>query len=316
MSPTPLKRWERLALAGMIGLLVCLVSLYTLQLGRDGAGDFRFSLFPARDLLAGRDPYISNKLNLDPLSTAYPLPAFLLALPLAWLPDRAAAVIFFGLSSGLLAWFILRQGQPWRLLIFLSWPFFNSMMFSQWTAYITCMYFTSGFLFLALIKPQMALPFVLLRRPSRPGVLFAAGLLLVSLLVYPTWPLVVLQGARNYAGLPPLFVLPLGPLLLLALCRWREKRAWLLVLLAAMPQRMVYDQLPVLLVAGSPRQMIFLTLCSWISLPVVIRYNGWANVPGGWQLWIVLASYLPALLVTLWPLLQAQIGRLRRTPTP
>jgi hypothetical protein len=41
-----------------------------------------------------------------------------------------------------------------------------------------------------------------------------------------------------------------------------------------MPQRMVYDQLGVLLVAENLKQQIFLVICSWISLPVVLYYHG------------------------------------------
>jgi hypothetical protein len=73
------------------------------------------------------------------------------------------------------------------------------------------------------------------------------------------------------------------------------------LLLAAMPQRMIYDQLGVLLVANNLKQQLFLVICSWISLPVVLYYHEWENVPWGWQTWILIESYMPALIIVLLP---------------
>jgi len=165
------------------------------------------------------------------------------------------------------------------------------------------MFFTPSLLMFVFFKPQLTLPFALIQRPNRVGLLLSGILLLLSLLFNPTWIrdwLKILQ-LNNYIGYPPLLILPFGPLLLLALVRYRDKRAWLLVLFAAMPQRMVYDQLNILLVAENRKQLLFLLICSWASLPVLLYYRGWQNVPWGWQTWILLESYLPALLVILFP---------------
>jgi hypothetical protein len=67
----------------------------------------------------------------------------------------------------------------------------------------------------------------------------------------------------GYRGLPPILVLPFGPLIVLALLRWKNREAWLLILMAVMPQRMVYDQIPLLLTARTPRQLLLLVECSW-----------------------------------------------------
>jgi hypothetical protein len=77
-----------------------------------------------------------------------------------------------------------------------------------------------------LIKPQIALPLVLVGKINRTGVLATLTLLAVSLLFYPSWPWVWLRQLHGYQGFsPPLFSLPLGPLLFLVLFRWREKRS-------------------------------------------------------------------------------------------
>jgi hypothetical protein len=292
-----------LILAGLIGIIIFIISLYISFLRGGDQTDFKNILVPARAWLAGKDIYLPFKLALGPFSLTYPFTTYLLSVPFSWLPDRIAAAVFNGLGCGLLAWFILQKGKNWYLLIFLSWPLLNNLIFAQFAPYIASMFFTPNLLFLLFIKPQLALPFVLIQKPSRIGFLLAGILLLVSLALYPMWPLDWLKNLhiQNYIGYPPLFTLPLGPLLLLALIRYRDKRAWLLLLLAAMPQRMVYDQLGVLLVAENIKEQLFLVICSWISFPVLNHYMDWGNVPWGWQNWVLIESYLPALFVVLLP---------------
>jgi hypothetical protein len=295
--------------AALIGLVTCVISIYLARMSNGDAGDLRYSLWPARDWLMGKDPYLPYKLNLDPFAVPYPFTAILLVLPFTWLPDQIAAGVFTGLGSGLLAWLILRRGENWRLLMLLSWPFVNSLIYTQWAAFAASLFFTPVLLFMCLVKPQLALPLALTQKPSRWGLILAGVLLLASLVFYPMWPVDWLHTTANYIGFPPLFSLPLGPLVLLALLRWRDKRSWLLVLLAAMPQRMIYDQLGVLLVAENRKQQILLLLCSWISLPLLLIYNGWENVPWGWQQWILIESYLPGLIVVLWPEVTSRFRR-------
>ncbi len=265
------------------------------------ASDFKNILDPAREWLSGKIIYLPYILHLNPLSVPYPFTTYLLSVPFTYLPDRIAVGVFTGIGCGILAWWILHEEKYWYLLIFLSWPFVNNLLFAQFATYITATFFTPNLLFLLFIKPQISLPFVVIQRPNRIGFLRAGLLLLVSLVLYPWWPIDWLGNLhmQNYFGFPPLFVLPLGPLILLALIRYHDKRAWLLVLLAAMPQRMVYDQLGVLLVAGNRKEQIFLILCSWISLPLLFYYHGWKNMPWSWQTYILIESYLPALLVVL-----------------
>ncbi len=108
-----------------------------------------------------------------------------------------------------------------------------------------------------------------------------------------------------------MFVLPLNSVIFLALLRYREQKAWLLLLMAAMPQRVLYDQMVLLLVANNLREMLILILCSWISLPVLLIFGGWFNLPRGWQLWILLTLYLPALVIFLAPALGGWIKKWR-----
>jgi hypothetical protein len=285
----------------MIGILSGLFCAFALSRIGNGAGDFNWQLRAARDLLAGRDPYgyTPGEYNIP-----YPLPTAMLAIPLAGLSKFIAGGIFFGISSGLLAWLILRKGEPWQLFLFLSWPFFYALLYAQWAPLVLCLYFTPAFLPMLLMKPQIALPLALTHRPSWLGIGLTFLIGIASLAIYPTWPLVWLGQISTYQGIiPPLLILPLGPLMLLALLRYRERKAWLLLSMAAMPQRVLYDQMTLLLVANNLREMLILILCSWISLPVLMIFGGWFNLPGGWQLWILLTLYLPALGILLAPVL-------------
>jgi hypothetical protein len=292
---------DRIILTLLIAIVTFGTTLYLSTLTGPGLGDLRYSLGLAREWLAGHDPYLPFKLNIDPNAVPYPFTAVLITMPIVWLPNQIAAGLFNGIGAGLLAWLIFKNRNNWQLLMFASWPFVNSVMFYQWSPYIVSMFFTPNLLPFLFAKPQLALPFVLTQRPSRIGIILAGILVIVSVALYPLWPLDWIKTLHNYIGAPPLFVLPLGPLLFLALIRYREKRSWLLVLMALMPQRMVYDQLGVLLVAENSKQMLFLVLCSWISLPAVLYFGGWGNVPWGWKTWVLICSYLPALVVILLP---------------
>ena len=288
---------RRFTIAFLIGLLAGLLCVYALSRIGNGAGDFGFQLRAARDLLAGRDPY---NYPHGPYNILYPLPAVMLAVPLTWLPDIIAGGAFFGISSGTLAWLILRNGRPWQLLVFLSWPFLYALLYAQWAPLIVCLYFAPSFLPLLLMKPHTALPLALTQRPNWAGVGLTLVIGIASLVIYPSWPLVWLGQISTYQGIiPPLLVLPLGPLMFLAILRYRDRKSWLLLLMSAMPQRVLYDQLALLLVADNLREMLILVLCSWITMPALMIVGGWYHLPGGWQLWILLTLYLPALGILL-----------------
>src|SRR3954447_3022673 len=70
--------------------------------------DFMWSYFAARDLATGRDPYAAPP-SIDMIP--YPMPAVLIALPIAWLPIVPASLLFIGGSSALLAYGLLRDGE-------------------------------------------------------------------------------------------------------------------------------------------------------------------------------------------------------------
>jgi hypothetical protein len=85
--------------------------------------------------------------------------------------------------------------------------------------------------------------------------------------------------------------------------------------MAAMPQRVVYDQLALLLVANSRKERLALVLISWGTLPVLLYYNSWGQMPGGSQFWIILTLYVPALAIILLPKIESAISKFAITGT-
>lgn len=264
----------------------------------NGAGDFSFATRIARDLWNLRDPYAYP---VAPDSVSYPLPAGILAMPFALFEDEVASGLFIGASSFILALCLLRNEKTWPLLLFLSWPFTYAVLFSQWSPLIMTIWFLPFMMPLILVKPHIAIPLVLTSKISKPGLWLTALLLIVSLILVPTWPFSWREQINTYRGIPPIISLPLGPLLLVALLKYRDRRAWLLVLFAFMPQRVLYDQLPLFLLAATGPQMAFLLFCSWLTLPALFVYGGWSQMPLNWQFWIILTLYIPGLIVVLWP---------------
>ena len=99
-----------------------------------------------------------------------------------------------------------------------------------------------------MVKPQIGLP-VALTHLSRRGVAACVGLMLLSLVIMPKWPWWWMHQLGNYEHFIPLLILP-GPILALALWRYFDKDAWLLFLMACMPQRWFFDTLILWLIPG------------------------------------------------------------------
>ncbi len=310
----PLKPW---VLATALGLLWGGICFGLLSAFGIGAADFKQALGMARDLLARRNPYTHTP---GPYWIPYPIPAGFVALPVAWLPDSLAAGAFIGVSTGLLCWGILRGGERWRLGILFSWPFVYAVIFAQWSPLLCAIWFFPLLSPLALAKPNIALPLVLTTRFRWLPVAIGAVVLGASLALRPGWILEWLGQTGQYQGLrPPLLTLPFGPLILITLWCWRDRRAWLILSLAITPQRVFYDQLPLLLVARDKRQMFLLVGSSWMSFVVLWLSPNIMEMPGGWQPWVVVGHYLPAAGLLVWPRLRVWMqarNTLRAAPEP
>ena len=129
---------------------------------------------------------------------------------------------------------------------------------------------------------------------------------LLSLVVMPRWPWLWLGQARNYQYFVPLLVLP-GPLLALALWRYRQRDAWLLFLTAIMPQRWFFDAFILWLIPKSRREILFTAALSWGA--GIWRWHHILHSYGQVGRFTVIFIYLPMLAVILLrPVLSEEIS--------
>lgn len=282
----PATRW-RIAISALIGLATgsfCFLMQRRLNLG---AGDFSWAIHLAQRFLARQNPY-------DTSLEQYPFTAALFALPFVRLRPELAAGIFYGLSSALLAFGVTRNGYH-RLAIFLAYPYWIGLLTVQWCTVIAATAFFPLLLPVTMAKPQVGLP-VFLTRCSRRGLLACLAVGLLSLILMPRWPLLWVGQMGYYQHFIAILVLP-GPLVLLALLRYRDRDAQLLLLTSIMPQRWFFDSFTLWLIPKSRREIlvtVFFSWCAgiwrWFHQPTSITQVG---------RWIVLGTYLPMLAIVL-----------------
>jgi len=220
-----------------------------------------------------------------------PLTTALVVILFTPLNAESAAGVFFGLSSALLAFGLTRHGEWWRLLVFLAFPYWAALQAVQWSPLLFAVALYPALLPLTLVKPHLGLPVALTHLSWKRGAACAAfGL--GSLLLDPAWPVRWMSQINTYDGFVPLLTIP-GPLLLLALLRWRAERARLCLLLSAIPQRLFYDQLLIWLIPESAPELMMFVCLGWLG------YFGAFLTGRAADVWIIITLYLPALLVVL-----------------
>ena len=252
---------------------------------RMGAADFQWAIAIARSVLKGQNPY-----DLPP--EFYPLPAAFFGMPFLKMRPEIAAAIFFGLSTGLLAFGLTRTGFH-RLLIFLAFPYWACVLTAQWAPLLMSGVFFPLAMGAVVAKPQIGIP-LFVTHPSKRGAVACIVLFVASLAIMPNWPKYWMLKTRHFNDFYPILIFP-GALLLLALWRYRDKDAWLLVVTACMPQRWFYDAFILWLIPRSRREILFTVAVSWGA--GVWR---WYHPPQSFHqvgLWAVLFLYLPILVV-------------------
>ena len=154
---------------------------------RSTGRDFFQNWVNARALARGADPYVVGCPVTPPCADArqyYPATAGVAVLPLAAIPAGAAAVLFVGLSAGVLGFAIARTGA-WRAPMLLSWPFIVAVDGGQWAPLLVAAALLPGMRWLYPVKPQLGLA-LFAWRPSWRAVLLGLALLAVSLALMPT----------------------------------------------------------------------------------------------------------------------------------
>jgi hypothetical protein len=278
---------QRLAVSAVIGTVSGIFCWFLMRRLHQDAADFRWALHLADQVLARKNPY-------DTPLEQYPLTAAIFALPFVRMRPEIAAGFFWGVSSFLLAFGLTRSGYT-RLLVFLAYPYWAGLLAVQWSPVIAASAFFPLLLPVTLAKPQVGLP-ILLTRISRHGLVACGVVAAASLAIMPTWPRLWLRQAANYQHFIPLLLLP-GPLLLLALLRYRNRDALLLFLSALMPQRWFFDSFILWLIPQSRREIIWTVFLSWGA-----GLWRWYRIPHSFTevgRWTVIFLYLPMLAVIL-----------------
>jgi hypothetical protein len=275
----------RIAVSAAIGLGSGVFCWFLMKHFHQDAADFRWALHLAQRLLARQNPY-------DTPLEQYPLTAALFALPFVRLQPEIAAGMFYGLSSALLAFGLTRHSYR-GLLIFLAYPYWAGLLTVQWSPLIAASAFFPLLLPVTMAKPQIGLP-VFLTRASRRGTMACLLVGALSLAVMPRWPLLWMAQLKNYEHFVPLLIFP-GPLLLLALFRYRDRDAIFLLLTACMPQRWFFDGFILWLIPKSRREILATVFFSWGA-----GIWRWYYVPHSFNevgRWAVIFLYLPMLAV-------------------
>lgn len=296
----------------MVAFLIAIVAAaaiyaHSLKSGNDRS-DFSQALFGARALLHGANPYVlvgPTRVYESQWPVMYPATAYAFAIPFAGFSDGVAAALFVAASTFLLV-YGMTAGTWHRLPMLASIAFLSSVQLAQWSIVVTAMLFLPMLAAVVAVKPQAAFP-VIASSPNRVALTAAliGGLVLlaVSIVLLPSWPIEWWRIIRETQQLRPPIMRLGGPLILLVLLRWRRPEAWLVFLMACMPQSWAwYNALTLLAIATTYREACVLSLVSSIGGLAAVWYIRDSSSPASYPAWgaaLVAFAYLPATIAVL-----------------
>lgn len=265
--------------------------------------DIEFWWRASRLWLHGVDPFLLRPHTaMWPLPDRlyYPMPALIFMLPLAELSLRIAGALFVGVSSAWLCW-VLTEAGIWRLWLFATPAFVMAVRLGQWSPLITAAALVPSAGFLLSSKPTLGLA-AFAYRPTWRGAIGVVVIIAVSVALSPTWLAHWLANLHSVRSHPAPVATPFGWLLLLALLRWRQPEARLLVAMACVPQLLFFaDQLILGLVARTKEEAELYAGCGIAaSLVWLLRLSPHdPNLTGLAAPYVMLGCYLPALALVL-----------------
>src|SRR5262245_4111465 len=296
---------RRAGCAIALGLASFGLSRWFWSFSRPAASDFYLVHSGATAWLAGLDPYAvvgpGKPFNWG-FPLAYPFTAVLAAIPFSFFPFQFAQSLFAACGAALFGWSIQRDRQ-WRFAWYAvpSLALVVAVVYAQWSTWLVTAALVPGWGALLACKPTIgaAMWAISMSRRTLAG---AAAFLALSLVLLPSWPASWLATLASVSHMKAPVQYWGGPLLLLALLKWRRAEARMLGALALVPQTaVVYEALPLFLIPRSHPQAIALCLLTWFiptDNPVTSgpAYDAWMQNSG--QL-IVYLLYLPCLAMVL-----------------
>ena len=271
--------------------------------------DFDQLWHAARALLAGHDPYTAvgpgRPFRWDwPLY--YPLPAVLFATPFTVLPILVARIVFSAVAAAALGWALgPRVRTHWPLL--LSAAYILSTSRAQWAAFLLAAAWVPALGFVIAAKPNVGLPVLAARTNAKHLAISLGGcaaLLLLCFIAQPDWYASWRESIRTAPHIQSAAtMLPFGPLLLLAVFRWRRADARLLLGLAVLPHTpSLYDLLVLFYACRSLRETMMLALLTqalYWGIVLFGSYNTFDAYAEGVGRAAILVVYLPVLAAVL-----------------
>jgi hypothetical protein len=297
----------------MIGAVATLIAAANYSHHPAGAlTDFDQIYVAAHALAAHGDPYAAVRAQGLPFPLYYPATAGAMALPLLLFPLEWARAVFIGLGTGLCAWALSRE-HWYPLFALLSGSYFSALLIDQWSPLLVGSAFLpawlAGMVFSAKPTVGLALALAFWMVPLRRLVALAGGALSLAVLAFvlsPGWIQSWLRAIQYAPHIVPLVtLLPLGPLLLVAILRWRRPEARLLVALACIPQTpSMYGTLLLFLIPSTRKETLALVILSDIAYYMMPRLISTGPEPLASYIrssaWILISLlYLPCLAMLL-----------------
>lgn len=295
MLKTREKRIVRIGLSVLIGLFGAFLCAIT-NPAPDPIHNLGWPFGAVQSLFSGSNPY---RYEPNPNYVPYPLTSAFVVGFFALLPREIGIPLFFGVSSAILAYAIVRNDEPWRLLVFLSPSFFLAAIGMQWSPLFMSVLYFPALAWVLIAKPNLAIPVAMSIRWKRLPIIVGAVLTVLSVIVMPTWPMIWLKQIRTYTGFIPVAT-GLGVLLPLSVLAWKEKEARLLFWMSMIPQQAYwYDQMLLWRIPKTKRQMYVFTFVSWLFFMYVWSTYHTLTVS---RQYLILGLYMPSLGFVLCPL--------------
>ena len=260
--------------------------------------------------MAGRDPYplVGPGLEFEwDFGLIYPATAFVAVLPFAIFSTKVATTAFVALSMFLLA-YALTEDSWHRLPIFGSAAFVDAAISAQWSPIIIASLSLPMLAIFASAKPQLSFAILAGTRSKYAVVIaFFSTIILVGISLYflPEWPQHWLHLLRADTGhMKAAVTQPFGAVVLLLVLRWRRPEAWIVLLVACLPQTLMwYSFLILLAFPATYREACLLSLISSLGYLLVQRVAETHPVEPrtGTMLWtlVVCTTFLPTTIAIL-----------------
>ena len=139
-----LRQVKRIAVAIAVGAVAGLLLLREYSINPANHSDFGMTWFGAVALRHGANPYLligPGRVFPSEWNLTYPATAMVVAMPLSFLPEKWASLLFISLSSAVLAYLLTNRGW-YRLPVFLSAGFIAAARAGQWSPLMTAAWLT------------------------------------------------------------------------------------------------------------------------------------------------------------------------------